>query len=267
MKLQNRIIPYGNKTVVFDANAYIAVGLNKIEIEKILLKEKGKNIKAYASLWILAELLSGEDINTLQNVNKHCADEFGRWRFSADPASQVYFILYGEESPYTEQRKKGIVDLFDKALNGNLSGQEKTHIKSQLENAGKSFVAGCQNHKGNVYKLNSDKIQKHAICQIIQKAKELRCDSVAISDEEINSIAKEFPAAGIVYQDILKRKLPQKKNKLNRESLLHDQRDWHLFFFAGRDDIYIVTQERKIRKLNLKNVICLEEYLQNVLQI
>jgi len=265
MKLQNRIISDGDKIVVFDANAYIAVGVNKIDT-KILLKEKEKNIKAYASLWILAELLSGGNINTLQNVNKHCADEFGQWRFLADPASQVYFILYREESPYTKQQKKEIGYLFNKALNGNLSKQEKTHIKSQLGNAGNSFVAGCQNHKGNV-DLNSDKIQKHAICQIIWRAKQLRDDAKTTTDDEINRVAREFPAAGIVYQDLMKRKLQQKRNKLNRESLLHDQRDWHLFFNAGRDDVHIVTQEKKIRTLKLKNVISLEEYCQKVLQI
>ena len=267
MKLQNRIIPDGDKIVVFDADAYVAVGVNKIDIEKILLKEKGGNIKAYASLWILAELLSGGDINTLQNVDKHCADKFGQWRFFADPVSQVYYSLYTAEPPYIGQIKKGIEDFLKKALSKGLSEDGKKYIKSQLEQAGNDFVKGCLDYTEDIRNKKPEEIRRYAISKIIQQSKKVRGDSESIKDEEIDFFKDQFPAAGIYYEFLMKNILPQTQNRPNEQKLLHDLRDWHLFFYAGRDDVHIVTQEKKIRTLNLKNVISLEEYCQKVLQI
>lgn len=267
MQLYNTVIPAGEKFVVFDADAYVAVGHTKIDIGKILQKEKIINIKAYASLWTLMELLSGGDINTLQIVDRHCADESNRWRFLTDPISQVYYSMYEAAPPYVEEKKKGIEDFFAKALSQGLTDSEKNHIKSQLAQAGSDFIKGCLNYTGDIRNEKPEKIQKYAIGRIIQQAKKVRGNSENVKDTEIDFFKNQFPAAGVYYEFLMKNILPQTKNKPNEQKLLHDQRDWHLFFCAGRDDVYIVTQEKKIKTLNLKNVTSLEEYCQKILHI
>ena len=254
------------KVVIFDADAYIKMAKN-INIKRILLKEKRKNFKGFISLWQLAELLSGGDKHTLQTVNKHCFDdELKQWRFWADPVSMVYHILYKEDMPSTEEIKKEIEYLFDKALNSGLTEQEKIHIKSKLEEVGEDFVRECKNFIGSINSLSPAEIATRVISQVIKKAKDERRDQAPIKNEEIGLMKRELPGAGAYYEFLMKSKLPNSRN-LNEEKLLHDQRDWNLFFYAGKDNIYIVTQETKIRKLGLKNVISMEEYLSKELSL
>jgi hypothetical protein len=264
---ENRSTTGSYKIVIFDADAYIVVSRKNINFDKVLSREKEKSTKGYVSLWILEELLSGGDVITLQNVNKHCFDECYGWRFWADPISQVYYGLYKEEPPYIAEAKKGIEDFFNKALRKGLSEEEKKYIKLQLKQAGTNFVMGCLNYSEDIRNKKPDEIRRYAISQIIQQAKKIRCDSESIKYEEIDFFNKEFPAAGEYYEFLMKNILPQNKNRPSEEKLLHDLRDWHLFFYAGRDDIGVVTQEKKIRELRLKNVISLEEYLSKELSL
>ena len=267
MALQNKILDGGEKITIFDSNAYITIATKGIDIGGILRKEKGEDIKAYAHFWILAELLQCGDIKTLEIVNKHCSENSGLLRFFADPVSQVYRALYREDLPDKERLKQqNIADLFDKSLGGNLSEQERKAIKSELENAASNFVTTFLNYNGSD-DLNSNKIREYAIYQVILLAKNLRGDTTSISCSDFNAIEREFPAAGIVYQDLMKRKLQQNKNNINITNLLHDQRDWQLFFYGGKDNIYIVTQENRIKALNLKNIISLEDYFQKILHM
>jgi len=267
MELQNKILDGSEKITIFDSDAYITIANKRMDIKKILQKEKEKSIKAYIHFWILLELLQRGDKRTMEIVNKHCSESSGLLRFYADPVSQVYNALYKMDLPVSEQiKQKQIADSFSKALAGDLSKQDRKDIKSGLKNAASNFVKTFLNYDGND-DLNSDIVRKYGIYQVIQLAKNLRGDTSSISCNDFNAIEKEFPAAGIVYQDLMKRKLHQNKNKINITNLLHDQRDWQLFFYGGKDNIYIVTQESRIKALDLKNIISLEDYCQKILQM
>ena len=165
-----------------------------------------------------------------------------------------------------EEIKKEIEYLFDKALNSGLTEQEKIHIKSKLEEVCEDFVRECKNFIGSINSLSPAEIATRVISQVIKKAKDERRDQAPIKNEEIGLMKRELPGAGAYYEFLMKSKLPNSRN-LNEEKLLHDQRDWNLFFYAGKDNIYIVTQETKIRKLGLKNVISMEEYLSKELSL
>lgn len=257
------------KKVIFDADAYIEMS-KYINIKRVLSKEKKENIKGFISFWMLDELLSGGDRHTLQMVHKHCFNEESKqWRILADPVSMVYHILYNADPPYIEERIKEINDLFPKALDGTLTEQEKTHIKLQLETAGADFVRECRNFIGSANSFNSAEVITQGISQIIRRAKEVRQDRNPIKAEEVELIRRGFPGAGEYYELLMRNKLSQTRNRnmLNAQNLIHDQRDWHLFFYAGRDDVYIVTQENKIKTRGLKNVISFEEYLSKVLSL
>jgi hypothetical protein len=267
MEIQNKILDGSEKITIFDANAYITIANRGIDLKNILQKEKEKAVKAYAHFWILLELLQRGDVKTLKIVDEHCSENSGLLRFFADPVSQVYQALYREMLPDKERfKQEKIINSFDKALKGHLSKQERNHIKSQLEDAANEFVTTFSDYNGPV-DLDSNKVCEHAIRQVILKAKNLHGDTTSASKNELNAFKKEFPAAGITYQDLMKRKLKQNKNNINRTKLIHDQRDWQLFFYGGKDDVYIVTQESRIKTLNLKNIISLEDYCNKILQI
>ena len=259
----------GYKKVIFDADSYIEMA-KYINIKRVLSKEKKKNIKGFISLWTFAELLSGadRDKHTLQMVDKHCfGKELQQWRFWADPVSMVYYILYKEEPPYMKERIKEVTYLFHKALDGTLTEQEKTHIKSQLETVGDNFIRECKSFVGSVNNLTLAQITTQVIRQFIQAAKNVRQDQTPIKNEEIELIKNGFPGAGVYYEFLMKNKLSQNVSTLSSEKLLHDQRDYHLFYYVGKDDVYIVTQEKKIKTLGLNNVISFEEYLSKVLSL
>jgi len=261
--------PGDYKEVIFDADAYIGMA-KYINIKRVLAKEKIRNIKGFISFWTLVELLTGadRDKHTLQMVGKHCFDkESQQWRLWADPVSMVYHILYQEEPPYIEDRIKEITYLFRKALDGTLTEQEKTHIKSQLETVGDNFIRDCRSFVGSINSLTSVQITTQVICQFIQAAKDVRQDRSPIKNEEIELIKSGFSGVGAYYEFLMKNKLAQNVSTLSSEKLLHDQRDYHLYFYAGKDDVYIVTQEKKIKTLGLNNVISFEEYLSKVLSM
>lgn len=265
MKLTERMIQKNHKIVIFDSCSYIELGKKGISIEDILSKEQNKGIRGFISLWMLAETLSGTDKITLNNIHRHCFDGSCGWRLLADPVAQVYFMLYKEEPTFMQTRKKEIEYLFDKALNNGLSEEERNHIKAQLEKTGDPFVKDCQNNRVDIKKLNSVGIQREAIRQIIHMAKGVHSDLTGVEDNEINLFVNQFPAAGAYYELLTRDKFTQKK--LNKDGLLHDQRDWTLVFYAGIDNIYIVTEENRIKRLGFKNVFSLEEYLSGVIQI
>ena len=74
--------------------------------------------------------------------------------------------------PSTEEIKKEIEYLFDKALNSGLTEQEKIHIKSKLEEVGEDFVRECKNFIGSINSLSPAEIATRVISQVIKKAKD-----------------------------------------------------------------------------------------------
>ncbi len=76
-----------------------------------------------------------------------------------------------------------------------------------------------------------------------------------------------FWGAGAYYEFLMKNKLSQNVSTLNSKKILHTQHDYHLYFYTGKNDVYIVTQENKIKTLGLNNVISFEEYLSKVLPL
>ena len=69
----------------------------------------------------------------------------------------------------------------------------------------------------------------------------------------IKLIVNKFPGSLKYIVDLSRRKASQRQ--VNREELSHDQRDWHIIFYAGLPNVYFVTHENQLLELKLDNVL------------
>lgn len=152
--------------------------------------------------------------------------------------------------------KSEIEALFNKAVHVGLSKEERENIKLQLEGAGKLFAS----YSSKVNKISSGELRREVIRQTIDEAKRLRRDFTPITNDSVEFFMQGFPGAGAHYEYIFKNKF-QNLHAPNRDKLMHDQRDWTLMFYAGRDNVYVVTGEKKFKTLGLKKVMGLDQYL------
>jgi hypothetical protein len=150
--------------VVFDANAYIA--LPKDELPGLVLRERGNGVVAWASYFVVEELLArcasadprraGGGVAALKRLAQHCQTYDGsyeRVNFVADPRQQVAELLYGKAQFHDQSVIDTYIDTYGtvvKTIAASASPaewpawvHEATHnIRAEIEAAEARFADG-----------------------------------------------------------------------------------------------------------------------------
>ena len=253
------IIPDERKVVLFDSDVYINC-LKSEDIADIKRRESIKGIYAHASPWVILELMKYKDHKALNVLKQHCLDTIQGIRLMADPASQIYKGIYGRESVLC----KSLLDDIITCLGLDETSIKRLNIPAKLAKTSRIFednfptrvkVKLLRNVEAVKIKCATDLLNLCIILNHFENATER-------VDDALDFILQHFNPALTYYADLLMRKAPQKA--LKKDDLSHDQRDWHLIFYAGLKNFFIVTEEKNLLKIG-NNVISLKNYKDEVL--
>lgn len=256
------MIPDGQKKVIFDSDVYIK-SLNNGLIENIKHRESNKNIFAYAFPWVILELMQNVNDKALDVLKKHCYDSVNNLvRIIADPIAQIYNEIYGRQSKLCAHMFNCLITF----LHSNSEERKKVDISEKLKRSGRLFSEGFPAQiKVMQLKKEETAIKRKCaedivnFCIAIDMHEEKK--KVIDKNKAINFVVENFPLPLAYYNKLLLRKATQKH--INRKKLYHDQRDWHLLFYAK--DFFIITEDRDLLGINAKNIISFEAYRNTIL--
>lgn len=253
------IIPDEQKKVIFDSDVYINLLKNSF-IEDIIQWESNKNVFAYAFPWVILELMQYSDDKALDVLKKHCYDTINQnVRLIADPIAQVYKEIYGSES-------KLCATLLDEIYHSLTSNSKQKDVANLLKQKGQLFSDDFP-LKIKVNQKNKNVVKRVCAEHIVNKCIEINSQEenkkTIDKNEATNWVIKNFDIPLSYFYDLLLRKATRKN--VNKENLCHDLRDWHLIFYGGIADFFVVTEDRVLWDINPENIMSLEIYRNKIL--
>ncbi len=263
MNIMN-IITDEQKKVIFDSVVYINLCKREDLIEYIQQEELRRSVHAYASPWVVFELMQNIDHKALNILKKHCSDSVNGVRLIADPVAQVYAWIYRSESKLCASLLNNVIDL----LSLNSEKLTQINVSEKLKQTGQPFSDDFPSKiSSKQLKDNKDAIKKKCAKDIVNHCIKInlqeKTPKAIVESEAINFVIKNFDLPLSYYYDLLLRKGTQKVT--NKEKLCHDQRDWNLIFYAVRKDVFVVTEDQDLLKINAKNIMSFEVYRDKIL--